>query len=160
MSAPKPGDPKRHKSPVWGDKSNMLLRMKADMTQPRSPVEEIPARKTPDGLYEICCVPFFVYDLNLGDKVEMRDVDGRNIVSDVVETAGHHTFRVWFQHNSRAVRDGVEEELRAMGCLIEWFDSHLLALSAPDTPTATRVAAFLEECEAARKCKFETGRTH
>ena len=133
--------------------------MRADMNDPRSPEEEIPARKTPEGLYEICCVPFFVYDLNLGDKVEIREIDGRNVVSDVLESAGHHTFRVWFQHNSRAVRDEVENHLESLGGTIEWFDSHLLSVDMPDTAHAVRAVEYLEACEKARRCRYETGRS-
>ena len=47
--------------------------------------EQLWARRVDDEHHEICCIPFFVYDLALGDTVE---VDADHLVTRVVEPSG------------------------------------------------------------------------
>ena len=80
-----------HQDPVWRERSNFIT---------AAPIpdggdietEQLWARKDDDGL-EICCIPFFVYDLALGDVVE---TDDDYLVRQVVRQSGRFVFRVWF----------------------------------------------------------------
>lgn len=44
----------------------------------------------------MCCIPFFVYDVALGDVVATSpEGDGKYIVEKVVQPSGRFVFRVW-----------------------------------------------------------------
>src|SRR5262245_53635369 len=56
-------------------------------------------RKLADSRYELCCVPFFVYSLALGDVIEVEARDGEQggyDITRVIERSGHATLRAWF----------------------------------------------------------------
>ncbi len=46
--------------------------------------------------FTICCIPFFVYDIALGDTV---GTDDSSTVRKVVKRSGRHVARVWFGDN-------------------------------------------------------------
>ena len=149
-------EPKKHKSPVWAARSNYRLAMKVD----DAPFEEeLWARQKSDTEFEVCCIPFFIYDVNLGDTVRIVPHNGKNLVLGVSEPSGHHTFRVWFKAMSPLLRDQVLEHAKSLGCEMEWFDEKLLALDAPDDATANQLARWLEEKRRGGGMDYETGRT-
>ena len=97
----------------------------------------------------ICAVPFWVYDVNLGDEVALMDsAEGAPVVTGVVVDGGNHTFPVRFDH---AADDDVRwrelmVELEPFNC---WFDVRspgFLGVSAPP-PHAQAVADYLDERE-------------
>src|SRR5205807_8144309 len=101
------------------------------------------ARQIDEHRFEICCIPFFVYDLALGDVVE---TDDDHVVQRVVESSGRYVFRVWFGESFHP-RDEIAAELEAMGSLLEWSSRNLLAVDAADEEHARNVADFLADCE-------------
>ena len=111
--------------------------------------------------YEICCIPFFVYDLHLGDVVETEAVAGhRFVVKRVVQHSGQVTLRVWFGDTNRlAARNEVPDELASLGCLLEWSSANLLAVSAPSDEQAAFVLERLNQREALGELVVETGWT-
>ena len=76
--------------------------------------------------FEICCIPFFVSDIALGDIVE---TDRNYIVSEVVQPSGRYVFRVWFGESFHP-RDEIAEQLKELGALIEWSSLNLLGVDA------------------------------
>ena len=111
--------------------------------------------------YEVCCIPFFVYDLHLGDVVETEAVAGlRYVVRRIVRRSGHLTLRVWFGESNRpTARDEVPDELAALGCDYEWSSANLLAVSAPSAVQAGTVLERLNQREALGELIVETGWT-
>jgi Domain of unknown function (DUF4265) len=97
----------------------------------------------------LCCIPFFVYDLNLGDEVETRaEGEQRHVVDRVVRHSEHYTFRIWFgQSDNPYVRDVVMDEIERRGWLFEWYSENLLAISV-ESARAQEVADYLH----ARTC--------
>jgi hypothetical protein len=156
---------KLHDHPVWRAKADITLNMRIDSEDGVERTEQLWARRRGGDRYEICCIPFFIYDLALGDVVRITPQGGRNIVEGVVETAGHHTFRVWFGDGvlspaaAAATREQVLARLEALGCAHEWFSDNLLAIDAPDDATAVTLADYLLEREEAGQFQYETGRT-
>jgi hypothetical protein len=109
----------------------------------------------------ICAVPFWVYDLNLGDEVALQDsAEGAPVVMGVVVDGGNYTFRVRFEH---AADDDVRwrelmVELEPFGC---WFDVRSPGFLAVSTPPAHAqvVADYLDDRERRGDLLFETGRS-
>ena len=54
--------------------------------------EQLWTRKIDAFRFEICCIPFFIYNLSLGDEV---DTDDNFTVKNIARPSGQYTFRVW-----------------------------------------------------------------
>lgn len=120
--------------------------------------EQLWARRD-DDLFEICCIPFFVNDVSLGDLVRTQSRDGRTFVLDqVVRPSGHWTFRLWLGESHEDPLT-VEAEFVAIGALTEWSSRHLLALDAGTDQQAQAVANKLTQGEKEARWLYETGRT-
>lgn len=157
-----PDDVIQHLSPVWRDRADYILM--ADIAEGAIPKkwEQLWARRLADDTFEICCVPFAVYDVALGDVVE---ADDDSIVTRVVKASGRYTFRAWFGdlHDTevlkRTRRQVLDEVKLRMGCLVEWHSELLLAIDAKSDQEARQVADYLSAVQEAGKLSYETGRT-
>jgi hypothetical protein len=109
----------------------------------------------------LCCIPFFVYDLNLGDEVAlMESAEGAPVVTGVAVDAGNHTFRVRFEdaaHDDGRWRE-LMLELEPFDCWVDVRSPGFLAVSAPPD-RAQAVADHLDARERRRELMFETGRS-
>lgn len=147
-----------HLSPVRRERANFIIR--ADIEEEGLPrrFEQLWARQLGETRFEICCIPFFVYDLALGDEVE-TDSEGY-VVERVLKRSGGCTFRAWFgDSNDPGARDEVIEWLRELGSEFEWHSENLLAVDAADDLRAQEIADFLHERERLGRLTYETGRT-
>jgi hypothetical protein len=123
--------------------------------------EGLLARRLGADRARICAVPFWVYDLNLGDEVTLMDsAEGAPVVTGVVLDGGNYTFRVRFEH-------AADDDVRWRGLMVElepfdcWFDVRspgFLAVSAPPAH-AQAVADHLDDRERRGDLLFETGRS-
>jgi hypothetical protein len=108
---------------------------------------------------EVCCIPFFVYDVALGDVVAAEPVDDRRyVLHRVVRSSGRYVFRVWFGESFRP-REPVAEELKGLGALVEMSSLNLLAIDAEDDLQAQAVATYLDAREKRSELLYETGRS-
>lgn len=150
-----------HMSPVWRARANFVIR--ADIEEGDLPrrVEQLWARQLGAIHFEICCIPFFVYDLALGDEVETgAEGERRYVIERVVKPSGRYTFRAWFGDTSRPqARDEVIAELRALGSELEWYSNNLLAVDAASEELAQLAADLLYKREQSGDLVYETGRT-
>jgi hypothetical protein len=157
---------KEHAQAVWSERADFVLQLRIasgdaawDAANPR--YEQLWTRRQGDDLYELCCIPFFIYNLALGDVLRVSIRDGAPLVEEVVSRAGHHTFRAWFgKAFFPVVREQVIADITALpGCLFEWYGTNLLAIDADSDEAANRVAAFLDSAESRGQLRYETGRT-
>lgn len=79
-----------HQDPVRRDRSNFIvagpIRDGGDIK-----TEQLWARRDDEGRrFEVCCIPFFAYDLALGDVVE---TNAGFLVERVVRQSGRYVFR-------------------------------------------------------------------
>lgn len=148
-----------HQDPVWRERSNFIISAElSEKDRPRR-FEQLFAKQVGEDRFEICCIPFFVYDIALGDVVVTSPRGDRKYVVDkVVESSGRFVFRVWFGESFHP-RDEIAEELKGFGSLIEWSSRNLLAVDAVDREHAQLVADFLAEREKAGDLVYETGRS-
>lgn len=141
-----------HDAPVWRDKADFIL-------QARLPedgrAEQIWSRQISEVRFEICCIPFFVYDLSLGDVVETSE---DYWVERVVEVSGRYVFRMWFGESTYPPQL-VVDELESRGALIEWSSPQLVAVDAANQAHADEIAGFLSAQQQSERLIFETGRT-
>ena len=144
-----------HSEPVWRERSDFIIATRVDPGDTDIETEQLWVRKIGDSRFEICCIPFFAYDLALGDVVE---TDASYMFTRVVEPSGRYTFRVWFGNSSHP-REEVADELEGLGALLEWSSRNLLAVDAIDADHAQVVADCLAEHERGGRLEYETGRS-
>lgn len=148
-----------HPDPVWRERANFIIHAELSEEDHPKRFEQLWARQLADDRFELCCIPFFVFDLALGDVVATTPRNGRKYLVDrVVEPSGRFVFRVWFGQ-SFYPRDEIAGGLKALGAMIEWSSRNLLAADAADGEHAQLVAHFLMEREKAGHLIYETGRS-
>jgi hypothetical protein len=148
-----------HPDPVWRDRANFIVNARLAESDSPQRFEQLWTRQVSDAEFEVCCIPFFVYDLALGDVVTTAPRDERKYVLDRVLTrSGRYTFRVWFGESPLSPQV-VADELRDQGSLLEWSSRNLLAVDAVDAERAQQVADYLHDREQRKELLYETGRT-
>ena len=141
-----------HPDPVWRERANFIIAAPIEEGGDTT-TEQLWSKRIADHRFQICCIPFWVYDLALGDLVE---TDEAYLVKRVVEWSGRFPFRIWFGESFHP-RGEIAEELHAMGALLEWSSTNLLAVDAADDPLAQRIADVLHGHEQRGRLRYETG---
>ena len=141
-----------HTDPVWRDRADFIVGAALPQTDR---AEQLWARQIDDRLFEVCCIPFFLYDVALGDIVE---TDARHELLHVVEPSGRFVFRAWFGGAGHP-REDVVNELTELGALFEWSATDLLAIDAADGWHSRVLAEYLAGHERMGHFLYETGRT-
>lgn len=147
-----------HSDPVWRERSNFVVNARLPEPGGGKEFEQLFARQVTEDTFEVCCIPFLLYDIALGDVVRTVAAEGRKyLVDSVVHRSGHVTFRVWFGGTDHP-KDAVVDDLRRLGALVEWSSANLLAVDADGEEHAQRVADYLWSAEQAGHFVYETGR--
>ncbi|MBP2478600.1 hypothetical protein JOF53_007472 [Crossiella equi] len=97
-------------------------------------VEQLWLRPLNEDEYQVCCLPFRVYGLALGDVVELDEA--RTFVTRVVRRSGSRVLRLFFPihlpdevfHPGRAA---VASALEAAGLSAEWSGDRHVAVHVP-----------------------------
>lgn len=144
----------QHTEPVWRGRSNFVIAAEIEGDESVA-IEQLFARQIGPVRFELCCIPFFLYDVALGDVVE---TDKDYLVRRVVVPSGRYVFRIWFAETAQR-RDEITAKLSHLGALIEWSSVNLLAVDARDHAHAQEVANYLAAAEAEGLLMFETGRS-
>lgn len=150
-----------HENPVWREKANFIIHAKMDTSDGVLRFEQLWVRQlnNEDTHFEICCIPFFLYNLALGDKVSTVPGYGKKyILHEIIEPSGHHTFRVWFKKDDS--KSEIAHVLEEMGCLLEWQtqEGNLLALDVSSDKGIEDLADYLWKREQQGMLIYETGK--
>lgn len=87
-------------------------------------------------LYEICCIPFFIYDLALGDLVSIRvDDQAGHVLDQVVTPTDHFTFRIYFGDVDANTQLAVLKDLSNAPVQIERYSANLIAVHIQANPS-------------------------
>lgn len=143
-----------HPEPVWRARSDFVIAARLQEDDELE-FEQLWARQVAPYRFELCCIPFFLFDMALGDVVE---TDEDYTVRRVVEPSGRYVFRVWFG-DTVFPREEVAQRLTALEALLEWSSANLLAVDARDRDHAQKIADELAAAEARGELRYETGRT-
>lgn len=144
----------QHPNPVWRQRADYIIAATVDDRERPGRTEQLWARALSGHQYELCCIPFFLYGLSLGDLVE---TDSDHLVSRVVERSGRATFRaVLADRTSVEGRERLIRGLEASGALVERSPTALIAIDAiPQVRQA--VEAVLRDYERAGDLRYEDG---
>ena len=144
-----------HSSPVWRDRSNFVFAAHLGTKDGKNQWEQLWGQKVGPQRFVLCCIPFFVQDVALGDEVE---TDGDFVLQRVVRPSGQVCFRVWFGGRDATTRQNLVGEIEAMKPLMEWSSENLLALSVPEAESQ-QLADYLQLRENEGLLQYETGRS-
>jgi hypothetical protein len=140
-----------HPQPVWRDRANYIL---GGSEAGGDGTEQLWARNLGGNRFEICCIPFILYGLALGDIVE---ADEHSELTGVIKNSNRSVFRARFG-NSAYPRDEIEQGVSELGALVEWSSDDLLAVDAADADTAAAIFAYLEQHQNDGHLMVETGK--
>lgn len=144
-----------HTAPLWRTKADFVFGATVTDSGPGEyTAEQLWGRQIGDYVFELCCVPFLIYDLALGDVVE-TDID--YTLRRVLKPSGRYVFRVWFASSSAHDRDRVTTALSAAPIQTEWLGTNLLAIDVENRQEAATVSRLLQEHEEAGQVQYETG---
>lgn len=143
-----------HHEPIWRDRSNSVFHAHIGTEDGVNQWEQLWGRKTGVTRFVLCCIPFFVYDLNLGDEVE---TDANFVLQKVTLRSGQITFRVWFDSQDMTTRQELMRDIESMKPFMEWSSENLLALSAHDELDAQKLADYLQVREVQGLLQYEAG---
>lgn len=146
-----------HEDPVWRDRADFVIN--APLAEDGR-FEQLWCRRLSDDTFEVCCIPFFLYDVALGDTVKTEATRSHTyLVSRVLVASGRFVFRVHFDRSMLRYRDEVVAELAALGALVEWSSPSMFAVDAVDSEHAQRIADVLFAHEQAGRLVYEAGRS-
>jgi Domain of unknown function (DUF4265) len=138
---------KIHHHPVWRDRADAIVHARVEQAGSGYIQESLWTKKLADNRYEICCVPFFIHDLALGDEVEtaLNEV-GKLTLQRVVKRSGNQTFWIWFNEPyDREVWDKAYESVARCGCPLEGYNAGLIAFSVESEEQAELALEALKE---------------
>lgn len=122
--------------------------------------ESLWAKIVSEGRFRIDNIPFYVYDISLGDTVSGDPDDDRIAFCQVLKRGGHSTYRVLltddagFESESLA---GIWPELENLGCSYEVAKRRWIAIDVPPATDVFAVCRILEAGESSGVWTFEEG---
>jgi len=119
---------------------------------PPGDYESMWARRLPDDTYEIDNIPFYSYDVAVGDIVKVQEVDGELFFRERVKDSGNSVIRMRIYDPDEL--DSVRAELRALGCDSEG-DGIVLAVNVPADVLYAPIFRFLTQGDDAKRWGFE-----
>lgn len=144
-----------HSEPVWRTRSNFVFRVPIESDERQRRWEQLWWNRTDNGRFILCCIPFFAYDLSLGDEVEV-DRQRENIC--IIKRSDQCTYRVWLGEGDSVSRNVALALIVECRPLMEWSSYNLLALSVPMNDEQP-LADMLQRLENKGFLTYETGRS-
>jgi hypothetical protein len=111
-----------HQNPVRRPTPSFMLRAALDDIEGDGNFEQLWTKRLDEDRFEICCVPFFAYDLALGDVVR-ADADTGFVIQSVEKRSGNGVARVAVKRAEEAetVHSDLHDLLQRLHYLHEWF---------------------------------------
>ncbi len=138
-----------HTKPVWRSQSNFIIVANLDDGQ-----EQLWARQISATRFSICCIPFFVYNLALGDIVE---TDDNYCYTKLIECSGRYVFRAWIHSEHKSFLSTLVNRLEDFGALVELSSNRLVAIDTETEQMAKDVSGWLSQLELRGHIQYETG---
>jgi len=142
-----------HNAPIWRKKTDYIFMAKVDDYEGMAQ-EQLWGRRVGENSFEVCCIPFFIYDLALGDIVE---IDEASWLKRVVERSGRAVYRAWFGSVLPAGQLEVIAEVERLGGIVERSSDHLVAIDAATKARAHAVLGALSAFQERNLVTFEVG---
>jgi hypothetical protein len=134
-----------HENPVWRGGKNYMAMVDLAPFDLKGMLEQLWLREVDEGSgYEICCVPFYVYGLALGDVVNKNESE---VVDSVIRKSGRRVLRIYFvePRPSKDGRSALVGAVESIGLLSEWNGDRHVAIDVVDISVMQPVFDSVEE---------------
>jgi hypothetical protein len=118
-----------HPNPVRRPRPSFMLRAALDDVGGEENYEQLWTKRLDDDRFEVCCIPFFAYDLALGDVVR-ADAGTGYVIQSVTQRSGHGVIRVAVKQpgDVDALHLQLHDLLGRLEYLHEWFAPGYVAI--------------------------------
>jgi hypothetical protein len=141
-----------HQSPLLRDRADFIVQVAVG--DEVDTLEQLWVRRLSSDLLEICCVPFFLYDVSLLDVVRW---DAARHSITVEKPSGRYVFRVRF--SPELDQEEWVTKLVSLGAGVERSSPSMIALDAENAQVAQWLADLLAQGESTGVLEYETGRS-
>lgn len=119
-----------HPNPVRRPAPSFMLRAVLDDVGGSDNLEQLWTKRVGEDRFELCCIPFFAYDMALGDVVRADAATGY-VIQAVEQRSGNGVVRVAVKRPEEveAVHLRLHDLLGRLEYLCEWFDPGYVAVS-------------------------------
>lgn len=119
-----------HDEPAARSRTNYILRLSLAADGLPGRYEQVWTRTEDKVSFELCCIPFFTYDISLGDVIRTTTDDGEY---EIVSKGGHRTIRFAIQDEKfrHEGHESLHASIASAGCLAE-FRGHMRGYGAID----------------------------
>jgi hypothetical protein len=119
-----------HANPVRRPVPSFMLRASLDDIEGDGSYEQLWTKRLGEDRFEVCCIPFFAYDLALGDVVR-ADAETGYVIRSVDQRSGNGVVRVAVKSRDdvEAVHLRLHDLLGKLEYLHEWFAPGYVAVS-------------------------------
>ncbi|GAB3816651.1 DUF4265 domain-containing protein [Kribbella italica] len=147
-----------HANPIWRERANFIINAPIVTDgEIDGRFEQLWVNQEGDS-FELCCIPFFIYDLALGDLVSVSTApNGAHEFAGVIRPSGRYLFRVWFGDVETSARETLTRSIQRLPVLVEWHSNNLLAIDVEHSISAQELADLLSVEEQAGRLVYETG---
>lgn len=144
-----------HESPALRGDSNYIARADLAPFGLEGEVEQLWLRKLEDGSFKICCIPFRVYGVALGDIVSLSS-DG-TMVARLIHASGRRVLRILLMANPDAARLAreIEDEVLSLGLMSEWSGDRHASIDIPIDADVNVLLALFERLESESLAAWE-----
>jgi hypothetical protein len=154
-----------HSDPAWRSRANFIAHGRVHgVNDHKRTYEQLWTRDLGNSRFELCCIPYFLYNVNLGDHVELGpDGDLQHVLKRVVHDGGHSTFRFYCVGEASLATETLQKvvmNLKERGCCIEHEGNGYVAADAQNATAAESVSLYLGDLQRRGVIRLETGRQH
>jgi len=125
-----------HSDPVSRPVPSVMLRVALENVAAGDDFEQLWTKRVGEGLFELCCIPFFAYDMALGDVLSADPKSGY-VVQGVVRRSGNGVVRVAVKRSEDVdqLHVTLHDLLGGLQYLCEWYAPGYVAVSLePGSP--------------------------
>jgi len=148
-----------HPQPVWRSRANFIIIADFSNVELQDHWEQLWAEQV--GAYEfvLCCIPFFTYDLSLGDRVHTYSAGEREyVIESVLERSQRRVYRLWLEGASEEGRLAVKSFLQTRSLLHEWRSDDFVAFDvASDEPAVKDIEPAINDLRSRFKIMIDRG---
>lgn len=145
----------QHVDPIWRGRSDFIIAAEIDPSGSGITSEQLWARQISAHTFEICCIPFFVYNLALGDIVETNH---HYVVTRVVGESGRLVFRAILTADAESARRRLVDRFQDIDVRLEWYSNTMAAIDVPNEDKGRRAAEVLWAGEQGGDWAYEAGK--
>ena len=151
-----------HVEPAWRAKANYAayVQINDGNSEYESSYthEQLALQKLEDGKFIVCCIPFLIYDVNLGDEISLEGVNIKKLVD-----GNHYGFRLYLgdgRIDASFLDDVIKSLIESGACVERSVDARLLSVDVDNERSARRLAGTLARwAEQGLIVEYETIRT-